>query len=172
AVLRLANARAGGNQRIREVPSDSHDVVGAQAFAHHFRFDRIGTAFRQALVVRHGADRVGVTGDHDANHAAGPCRLDRLLDHLEGFSRQVRLIEIEEDDEGPNRRWWRRWRRRRRRRRRRWRRRRRRRRGGGGWRGGRRGGGGRGGGGGGGRGGGGRGRRRPLQEPPDVQHDI
>src|SRR5689334_9142244 len=122
-VLRLADARTRRNQRIVEALAFDGDAIGVKTFADHLVLDRLGTTDRQRLVVAVGADGVGVAGDEHLDEAVRLRGPDGFRNHFLRLVRQVRLIEVEEDNErlhGRRRRRWRRWCRRRWRRR--WRR--------------------------------------------------
>src|SRR5690242_14963042 len=116
AVLRFAYAWPGRNQRIVETLALDRDAVSVKSFADHLVLDRLGTADRQRLIVGVGTDGVGMASDKHLDEAVRLRDPDRFLDHFLCLVRQVRLIEVEEDDEGlygRRRRRWRWWRRRR-----------------------------------------------------------
>ena len=69
--------------------------------------DGAGAALGQRLIVALRSDRIGMTGDDDANHAGLFRRHHGGSDDVLSFRRQVRLVEVEEDDEPAYGRRWR-----------------------------------------------------------------
>ena len=59
----------------------------------------LGAAHRQSLVVAVRADRVGMAGDQHLDEAVGLGRTHGFGNHFLRLVGQVRLVEVEEDDE-------------------------------------------------------------------------
>src|SRR5207244_3004589 len=85
------------------------DLACVHTLAHHLVLHGLAAALGKSLVVAIRTHRIGVTGHHHLHEAVLLRGFHRFGNDRLGFRRQVRLVEVEEDDERLHRRRWRRW---------------------------------------------------------------
>src|SRR6185295_1904041 len=114
-ILRLFHAVARLHHEFALALAGGRDRALRHALTYQVGRRGVGAAFGELLVVGVAPDRVGVADDADRRRTRRLRSSSRFAQHCISFSRDVALVEAEEDDEllrhRRRRRRWRRWRR-------------------------------------------------------------